>query len=149
MKTTMLCNQYESKPNRSGWFQEQLDWINADPDRKAESIAARLMHSITGIFYARMEELGLTQTELANLIGTTQPTLSRLFNRGTNMTLKTFAALSEALKLEVRAPAIFPKSYTALVTPAEKRTTSVSISSGSQGTECNTESKDDEFCSAA
>jgi transcriptional regulator with XRE-family HTH domain len=48
---------------------------------------------------ARRQELGLTQTQLAKLIGAQQPYVADLENGERHPTIKTIAKLSEALKV--------------------------------------------------
>ena len=69
-------------------------------------IAAALSSEITERLYIRMQELGLSQRELARRIGRSQPYVCKLLNDGSNMTLLTLAKLAQALELEVK-PLLF------------------------------------------
>ena len=86
------------------WAEEHYKEIKDDPIY----IAAGLMIEITEKFCERMDELGLSQTELARRIGKTQPYVSKILNRGTNMTLETIALFAMALDLQVLPPVFTP-----------------------------------------
>ena len=90
---------------RSKWAQDHHDKVKNDP----EYLAARLMIEINDKFCARMEELGLSQRELARRIGRSQPFIWKLLNHGTNMTLKTLVLMAQAMELTVEPPRLIPK----------------------------------------
>ena len=89
---------------RSTWAQKHYDRVKDDP----EYLAARLMIEINDHLYARMQELGLTQRDLAERLGKSQPYVWKLLNHGTNMTLKTLTAVAKALELIVEPPKFIP-----------------------------------------
>ena len=90
--------------NNKNWFQEQYEELENDP----LYIAAGLMIDINEKFYERMKKLGMSQRDLAKAIGKSQPYVSKILNRGTNMTLETLALFAIALKMEVRSPQLIP-----------------------------------------
>ncbi len=90
---------------RSKWDQDHYDRIKDDP----EYIATGLMIDVNEILYIRMEELGLSQRDLAKRIGRSQPFVWKLLNHGTNMTVKTMVSLAQALELEVLPIKFAPK----------------------------------------
>ncbi len=53
-------------------------YVGDDPTRKAALAAARVHAEVARIIYELRTEAGLTQQELAKLIGTTQSVISRL-----------------------------------------------------------------------
>ena len=87
------------------WFQEQFEELENEPGY----IAAGLMIEINEKLFLRMKELGLSQRDLAKAIGKSQPYVSKILNRGTNMTLETLALFAVALEMEVKAPELVPK----------------------------------------
>lgn len=89
----------------SDWSKEMFEELENDPDY----IAAGLMIEINEQIFTRMQELQVSQTELAKRIGKSQPYVSKLLNDGSNMTLKTIAKLSLALDLDVMPPVFKPK----------------------------------------
>jgi len=93
--------------NNKNWFEEQYERLEKDP----KYIAAGLMIEINEKFCERMKELGMSQRDLAKAIGKTQPYVSKVLNRGTNMTLETLAMFAVALDMDVKAPELTPKSF--------------------------------------
>lgn len=79
---------------RSSWAQSHYDHIKNDP----EYLAARVMIEVNEQIVQRMEELAISQHELARRIGITQPALSRLLNHGTNVTMRTLVKIAVALE---------------------------------------------------
>ncbi len=53
-------------------------YVGDDPTRKAALVAARVHAEVARTIYELRTEAGLTQQELAKLIGTTQSVISRL-----------------------------------------------------------------------
>ena len=88
----------------SEWARSHYDRVKDDP----EFLAARLMIEINEHLYIRMEELGLSQRDLAKRINRSQPFVWKLLNHGTNMTLKTLVTLAHALELKVETPKFVP-----------------------------------------
>jgi len=85
---------------RSAWAQEHHERLARDP----EYLAAGIMIELSEQIVRRMEELGISQHELARRIGKKQPFISRLLNHGTNMTIRTLASLAIALEAEIIPP---------------------------------------------
>ncbi|MDP8241106.1 MAG: helix-turn-helix transcriptional regulator [Candidatus Hatepunaea meridiana] len=98
----------------SKWAKERYDRLKDKP----EYLAVKLMIEINDQLYNRMEELGLSQYDLAERIGKSQSYVSKLLNHGTNMTLKTLAALAMALELDIEPPVFKPKKLS--VKPGEE-----------------------------
>ena len=59
----------------------------------------------------RMEELGITQKELAQRLGCTQQHISALLGGMSNMTLETVAKLEQALSFDLIGPGLNDFSY--------------------------------------
>ncbi len=53
-------------------------YVKDDPERKASLEAERVNAEVAQLIYERRKEVGLTQGELADLVGTTQSVISRL-----------------------------------------------------------------------
>lgn len=53
-------------------------YVKDDPERKASVEAERVNAEIAGLIHSMRTEAGLTQTQLAELVGTTQSVISRL-----------------------------------------------------------------------
>ena len=92
--------------NESGWLAKEIEESRNDPG----SIAAGLMIDITDNMYFRMQELGVTQKELAKRIGASQPYVSRMLNNGINMSLLTLSKMAVALDLDIEPPVFKRKS---------------------------------------
>ncbi len=90
---------------RSTWAQEHYDRLVSDP----EFVAAQLMIEVNEQIAQRMEELGVSQHELARRIGKKQPFISRLLNHGTNVTMRTLASLAIALNAVLTPPRLIGK----------------------------------------
>jgi HTH-type transcriptional regulator/antitoxin HipB len=67
------------------------------PEARAAYDRARIAHAFGAGVRLSRERAGLTQAELARLIGTSQPAIARLEAGGTQPTLETIASLSRAL----------------------------------------------------
>ena len=72
--------------------------LGSDPVVAEGYEKARLAYEFGLRVRRRREELSLTQSELARLVGTSQPAIARLEAGGTQPTLETIAALSRALR---------------------------------------------------
>jgi len=88
----------------SPWFKAHYDRIKNDPDY----LVAELSLEISERAYMRMEELGLTQAELATRMGLSQPYVAKLLSVGSNMTLMTLVKLAQALEMKVEFPQFTP-----------------------------------------
>ena len=71
-----------------------------DQEIRAEYEALKPKYDMIRSVIKRRNELNLSQADLARIIGTKQPAISRLEN-GDNATLTTFSKVVEALGLEV------------------------------------------------
>lgn len=67
------------------------------PEARDGYARARIAHEFGAGVRQRREEAGLTQAQLARLVGTSQPAIARLEAGGTRPSLETIAALSRAL----------------------------------------------------
>lgn len=69
---------------------------------------------------ARMSEIGVTQTVLAEKLGCTQQHVSMLLKGKSNMTIETIAKLEEALDFDIMGNALIPAdSYTQNISAAQ------------------------------
>jgi len=82
----------------SPWAQAHYDRIKDHP----EYIASGLILGITDQLWLRMEELGISQRELARRMGCSQPFVWKLLNGTTKMNFKTLVTMAQALGLEVQ-----------------------------------------------
>ena len=85
---------------RNAWAQEIDNELRDDP----EYIAAGMIIDITEQVSARMKFMNITQKELAQRLGTTQPNISKLLSGAENLTMKTLATLAVALDAHWEAP---------------------------------------------
>ena len=77
----------------------------------------------------RIQELGLTQAQLAKRMGVSQPNVSKMLNREENMTLRSLAVLANALGAEweafklvdKKAPAKIAKSHARKASPQKMK----------------------------
>jgi transcriptional regulator with XRE-family HTH domain len=77
-------------------------WRRTGAERHAEAYAgARAALLLGTMIHDRRVELGLTQAELAERAGMTQPQLSRLEGSGATLTVPLLARLAEALDAEL------------------------------------------------
>ena len=72
-------------------------WRQEAEDRRANNSWMRMSRMIALLSRARMEELNLTQQQLAERIDCTQQNVSAILSGKTNLTLDTIARLEEAL----------------------------------------------------
>lgn len=81
-----------------GWFKKELERARDTFDYKLESLELDVTERILQI----MEEKGVSRSELAERLGVSKAAVSKLFNNGSNMTLKRLLAIAEALGQELR-----------------------------------------------
>ena len=75
------------------------------PEIRKEYEALKPKYDMIRSLIERRNELAISQTELARLIGTKQPAISRLEKGDYNTTLSTFFKVAEALDLEISVKA--------------------------------------------
>ena len=71
------------------------------PEIRKEYEALKPRYDMVRNIIKRRNQLKISQTQLANKIGTKQPAISRLEKGDYNITLKTFFKVAEALDLEI------------------------------------------------
>jgi DNA-binding XRE family transcriptional regulator len=71
------------------------------PGIRKEYEALKPKYAMIKSLIERRGKLGISQTELARIIGTKQPAISRLEKGDYNTTLSTFFKVAEALDLEI------------------------------------------------
>jgi DNA-binding XRE family transcriptional regulator len=71
------------------------------PGIRREYEALKLRYDMIKSLIKRRNQLKISQTELAKIIGTKQPAISRLEKGDYNTTLKTFFKVAEALDLDI------------------------------------------------
>lgn len=72
-----------------------------DPEIRREYEALKPKYDMIRSLIERRSKLGISQTELAKIIGTKQPAISRLEKGDYNTTLSTFFKVADALDLDV------------------------------------------------
>ena len=84
------------------FLEEMIDvWTEKDPSFRSTFEAAWQQRELLRALAKRREELGLSQTEVAARMGTSQSTLARLEQGNANPTLATVARLAKALGQKV------------------------------------------------
>ena len=91
------------KTNYDLHFEEQMK----DPEFRREYEALKPKFDMIRALISRRNELKLSQTKLAKLIGMQQPAISRLEGGGLNTTVATLFKVADALDLDVE---LKPKS---------------------------------------
>jgi len=71
------------------------------PEIRQEYEALKPRYDMIRSLIKRRSQLGISQTQLARIIGTKQPAISRLEKGDYNTTLSTFFKVADALDLEV------------------------------------------------
>jgi len=71
------------------------------PEIRKEYEALKPKYDVVRMLIERRSKLGMSQTELARIIGTRQPAISRLENGDSNTTLSTLFRVTEALGLDI------------------------------------------------
>lgn len=85
-------------PDEKDFLEEMIDvWTEKDPSFRMTFEAAWQQRELLRALARRREELGLSQTEVAARMGTSQSTLARLEQGDANPTLATVARLAKAL----------------------------------------------------
>jgi transcriptional regulator with XRE-family HTH domain len=74
-----------------------------------DALAYELSMDFANQVVKQCDKMGLSLTDLSNLLGLSASTLSEKLN-GQNLTLKSIAALALALGCDVRAPELIPNS---------------------------------------
>ena len=89
-------------PHEKDFLEEMIDvWTEKDPSFRATFEAVWQERELLRALARRREELGLSQTEVAARMGTSQSTLARLEQGDANPTLATVARLAKALGKKV------------------------------------------------
>ena len=76
-----------------GWFRDEFEKAKDTLEFKLESLEILLFERII----ARMEECKISRSDLASRMNTSKAYISKIFNNGANMTLKSMLALAEAI----------------------------------------------------
>jgi transcriptional regulator with XRE-family HTH domain len=76
-----------------GWFKDEFEKAKDTLEFKLESLEILLFEKII----ARMEECKISRSDLASRMNTSKAYISKIFNNGANMTLKSMLALAEAI----------------------------------------------------
>lgn len=86
--------------NAEEWFRAELQALQDDPDYLTEGV----LLDVTEQIYARMQEHGLRQTDLAECLGVSRAFVSQLLNGKPNMTMRTLVGVAHALgqRVEIR-----------------------------------------------
>ncbi|MFC4374005.1 helix-turn-helix domain-containing protein [Nocardia halotolerans] len=86
---------------RTSWAQKRSE-ILGRPGAGAAYDAAQLRFELGAAVRSRREELGLTQSELADRAGMRQPAVARFEAGGTTPTIPVLERLADALELHLR-----------------------------------------------
>ena len=78
------------------------------PEIRKEYEALKPRYDMIKSFIKRRNHLKISQTQLAKIIGTKQPAISRLEKGDYNTTLNTFFKVAEALDLDISLKALMP-----------------------------------------
>ena len=89
------------KVNKTANYNEFKAEMLKDPEIRREYEALKPKYDMIRSLIARRSKLGISQAELARIIGTKQPAISRLEKGDYNTTLSTFFKVAEALDLDV------------------------------------------------
>lgn len=76
-----------------GWFKSEFENAQNSFDYKLEGLELHFTEKILAI----MKERGMSRSELAKKMGTSNAYISKLFKNGSNLTLKSMLALVEAI----------------------------------------------------
>ncbi len=77
------------------------DWKNESMDRQRLVVEESFILDVTEEIHVQMEEMGVSRTELAERMGKSKAYVSQLLSGNRNMTLRSLAAISFALGLEI------------------------------------------------
>ncbi len=88
-------------PNRATNFDEFEAELLKKPGIHKEYEALKPKYDVIRSLIKRRSKLGISQKELAQIIGTKQPAISRLEKGDYNTTLRTFFKVADALDLDV------------------------------------------------
>jgi len=86
---------------RATHYEEFEAGLLEKPGVRREYEALKPRYDMIRSLIKRRNQLNISQTELARIIGTKQPAISRLEKGDYNTTLKTFFKVAEALDLEM------------------------------------------------
>jgi ribosome-binding protein aMBF1 (putative translation factor) len=75
--------------------------LDANTEYRKQYRLNRLIHDVANGIYCRRKELGLTQAELANRLGTKQNAIARIESAENNIRINTLAEIAEALDARV------------------------------------------------
>lgn len=89
----------DNKPTNFNAFEKSL---LEKPGIRKEYEALKPRYDMISTLIKRRNQLKISQSELAEMVGTKQPAISRLEKGDYNTTLKTFFKVAEALNLEIR-----------------------------------------------
>jgi transcriptional regulator with XRE-family HTH domain len=81
-----------------GWFREELERARDTFEYKLEGLELELTEKVLEI----MEQKNISRSQLAELLGVSKAAVSKLFNNGSNMTLKRLLTIAEALGQDLR-----------------------------------------------
>ena len=82
-------------------FDDFKEELLKNPEFRREYEALEPKYRLIRTLIRRRNELHLSQAQLANIVGTQQPAISRLENGGCNTTISTLFKVANALALDV------------------------------------------------
>jgi transcriptional regulator with XRE-family HTH domain len=81
-----------------GWFKDEWERARDTFEYKLEGLELEVTEKILEI----MEQKDISRSQLAERLGVSKAAISKLFNNGSNMTLKRLLTIAEALEQELR-----------------------------------------------
>ena len=85
------------------------NWLTED-FTKEELLLQKLLSDISAIIQKQRKALGLSQVELADILGVSQGIISRRENGEENLTLETISKIAVALDLSIQSPIVIPST---------------------------------------
>lgn len=92
---------------------DDLDFLTETADEDRSSVEYRqqaLVLELSGRVLSRIEDLGISQAELARRMGVSRPMITKLLTGDSNFQLKTLIRLSDALEMDFVADFV-PKGF--------------------------------------
>ena len=99
----IMCQLNTHSSDTPSKWREKAEWRNVNKSwlRYSQRIAMMMLD--------KMEDLGLTQKSLAELMGCSQQYVSRVLKGTENLSIETISKIESALDLEILEPAFAPR----------------------------------------
>lgn len=96
-----ITRQGSTMTSRRAWSDVRAERAAQDPEFEEHAARARLRFDLAQLVYDLRQQSGLTQTALAERMGTTQSAVARLEGGGTNPTVELLHRLGNALGIRL------------------------------------------------